>query len=164
MAARMAAKAAPSLPRHLSTSSSSAGAKKEGKWKHLKATVYSRAHWLVGHSCTFYVFLSLLRLPKSLMVSIIVFIFLHIQPFSHVLRDFTPRFVRRSVRPSVNPFISHFIFWIWDFGFIVLTQMIWWFQLRPLPTRTRLGLPCIRPCFKSFYCIFSHSKSFLVIM
>ena len=54
--------------------------------------------------------------------------------FSRVLRDSTPHFVSPSVGPSV-------------FGLTAPAKIIKWPQIQPLPTRTRLGLPCIRSCY-----------------
>ena len=60
--------------------------------------------------------------------------------FSHVLRDSTPRFVGPSVRRSVRPSVTLYFFCVFTvFGLTAPAQMIWWPQLWPLPTRTRLG-------------------------
>ena len=67
--------------------------------------------------------------------------------FSRVLRDSTPRFVGRSVGRSVGwsvgrsvPFILFQRFWaFWAYGSYPDAVLL-------LPTRTRLGLPWIRPC------------------
>ena len=70
--------------------------------------------------------------------------------FSRVLRDSTPRFVRPSVGRSVGP---HFTFFI-RFTFLTSPLLPKWSSdlkygpcppARPLPTRTRLRQPCIRP-------------------
>ena len=69
-----------------------------------------------------------------------------------MLRNSTPRFVGRSVglsvRRSVCPSVRHtllFLFFV-VFGLTTPAQMIKWPRIWPLPTRTRLGWSCKRPC------------------
>ena len=65
--------------------------------------------------------------------------------FSRMLRDSSPRFVHPLVGRSVGP--SHFAFLCsLFFDLTASAQMIWWPQIWPLPTRTQLRQPCIRPC------------------
>ena len=54
--------------------------------------------------------------------------------------------VGRSIHRSAR--LSHFTF-LWFLRFSAPAQMIKMPQIWPLPTRTRLGKPCIRPC--SYY-------------
>ena len=68
----------------------------------------------------------------------------HTWLFSSVLRDSTPRFVGPLVCPSVGPLVRRsitlYFFWVLAvFGLTAPAQMIKWPQMRPLPTRTRLG-------------------------
>ena len=93
--------------------------------------------------------------------------------FSRVLRDSTPRFVRRSVGRLVGRSVGpHFTFFI-CFTFLTSPLLPKWSSdlkygpcppARPLPTRTRLRQPCIRPCFQiilqiMFVCIISRPES-----
>ena len=66
-----------------------------------------------------------------------------------MLRNFTTCFVGPSVRPSVGHTLLFCVFAV--FGLSTPAQMIKWPQIQPLPTRTRLGLPCIRwfDCLKN---------------
>ena len=67
-----------------------------------------------------------------------------------VLRDSTPALsVRPAAYPSLHPSVHH----TWLFCGLwphCSAQKIKWIQIWPLPTRTRLGYPCIRPCSTYF--------------
>ena len=71
--------------------------------------------------------------------------------FSHVLRDFKPRYVGPSVRRLVRRFSFVLFRRLWAFWSSLLlpvAQTPSWPSLSlPLPTRTRLEKPCFRPCF-----------------
>ena len=68
-------------------------------------------------------------------------------------RDSTTRFVRRwSVGQSVGRLVGwsvtlYFSLWFYFFDLTIPAQMVWWPQIWPLPTLTRLRKPCIRPCW-----------------
>ena len=64
--------------------------------------------------------------------------------FSRVHATLQPALsVGRLVGPSVT---LDFYLWFYYFDLPAPAQMVWWPQIWPLPTRTRLRLPCIRPC------------------
>ena len=67
--------------------------------------------------------------------------------------------VGRLVGRSVT---LYFFLWFYFFDLTALSQMFWWPQKWPPPTRTRLRWPCIRPCSSSSSRYLS-SSSFLLL-
>ena len=70
-----------------------------------------------------------------ILISVLVLVLSLVWDFSRVLRDTTPRFVRRSVGWSVTLYFFYvFLF----FDHTAPAQILWWPQIWPLPTNTRL--------------------------